>query len=77
VGGNNFEPDRGIMRAEAATIVNNMLGRIGDKEMIDAGLGRSFPDVDKSHWGWYEIGEASSSHDHDFNDTFTSEFWAD
>ena len=77
VGGNNFEPDRGIMRAEAATIVNNMLGRIGDKETIDAGLGRSFPDVDKSHWGWYEIGEASSSHDHDFNDTFTSEFWAD
>lgn len=77
VGDNSFEPDRGIMRAEAATIVNNMLGRIGDKDKIDAGLGRQFPDVSKSHWGWYEIGEASYSHKASFNDAFTKEFWAD
>lgn len=75
VGDNNFEPDRNIQRAEAATIVNNMLGRIGDKDKIDAGEGRQFPDVDDSHWGWYEIGEATYGHDHDFNDTYTQEYW--
>lgn len=75
VGGNKFEPDRPIVRAEAATIVNNMLGRIGDREMIDAGEGRQFPDVNKSYWGWYEIGEATMSHDHDFNEAYTQEIW--
>ena len=75
VGGNKFEPDRPIVRAEAATIVNNMLGRIGDREMIDAGKGRQFPDVDKSYWGWYEIGEATMNHDHSFNDELTVETW--
>jgi len=77
VGNNSFEPDRGIMRAEAATIVNNMLGRMGDKDKIDAGLGRAFPDVDKSHWGWYEIGEASFAHKAVFNDAYTKETWLD
>ena len=75
VGGNIFEPDREILRAEAATIVNNMLGRIGDYEKIDAGLGRQFPDVDKSHWAWYEIGEASMTHGFSFNRDFTKETW--
>ena len=77
VGGNIFEPDRPILRAEAATIVNNMLGRIGDYQQIDAGHARFFPDVDKSHWAWYEIGEASNSHEASYNSDFTVEFWHD
>ena len=75
IGNNVFEPNRSITRAEAATIVNNMLGRIGDLEKIDAGYGRDFPDVDKSHWGWYEINEAANGHDHSFNSEFTKETW--
>lgn len=77
VGGNIFEPDRPILRAEAATIVNNMMGRIGDYAKIDAGLGRQFPDVDKSHWAWYEIGEASDGHGFSFNSDYTVEIWHD
>lgn len=77
VGGNIFEPDRNITRAEAATIVNNMLGRMGDYDMIDAGHGRRFPDVDNSHWGWYEIIEATDSHTHSNDSEFVEEIWHD
>lgn len=75
VGNNLFAPSQNIKRAEAATIVNHMLGRLADKEKIDAGFARKFPDVFKSHWGWYEIAEATTAHDFKINKAFTQETW--
>lgn len=75
VGGNNFAPNRNISRAEAATIVNRMLGRLGDKEKIDAGAGTRFPDVSDAHWAWYNIVEASTNHGFTINAARTEETW--
>ena len=75
VGDNMFAPNRSTTRAEVATIVNHMLGRLGDDVAIDAGEGRQFPDVTKSHWAWYEIAEAATEHDYEFNADYTKETW--
>ena len=64
IGGNRFAPDRLITRGEAAAMVNRMLGRLADKAAIDAGQARPLPDVDDSHWAWYEVGEATTEHDY-------------
>lgn len=77
VGGNNYEPNRPISRAEVATIINNMLGRIGDYDKIDDGYGRDFKDVPDNHWGRYEIAEASTDHGHSVNSEYTDETWHD
>lgn len=75
VGDGTFRPDRSITRAETATMVNRMLGRLGDQAAIDAGLGRKFPDVTKAHWAWYQIGEATSTHNYHMNSDRTQETW--
>lgn len=75
VGDGTFRPDRSITRAETATMVNRMLGRLPDETAIDAGLGRKFPDVTKSHWAWYQIGEATASHNYTMNSDRTQETW--
>ena len=77
VGDNMYAPSRAIKRVEAVTIVNNMLGRLGDRDKIDMGLCRQFPDVSKSHWGWYQIAEATTVHDHSFDEYRTVETWID
>ena len=64
VGDNKFEPDRSIIRAEAATLVNRMLGRAADKEAVDAGLAKDWEDVSESFWGKYDIAEATTEHDY-------------
>lgn len=75
VGDGTFQPDRTISRAETATMVNRMLGRLGDQTAIDAGLGRKFPDVTKAHWAWYQIGEATAGHNYTMNSDRTQETW--
>ena len=76
IGDNKFGPMQKITRAEVATIVNHMLGRLGDWDAIDNGEGRWFPDVTKSHWAWYEIAEATTDHDYKFNQKRTEETWS-
>ncbi|MCD7934199.1 MAG: S-layer homology domain-containing protein [Oscillospiraceae bacterium] len=68
-----FAPSRAITRAEIATIVNRMLGRLTDESAIDAGQGTSFPDVSQSHWAWYQIAEATT--DHSYTKTDGAETW--
>jgi len=75
VGDNKFDPNRPITRAEAATIVNHMLGRLGDDDAIEAGEGRQFPDVTKAHWAYEEIAEATTTHDYTINADRTKETW--
>lgn len=60
-----FRPDTTITRAEVTTIVNRMLGRSADKSLIDehAGEIRQFTDLSDSYWCYYNIMEATNTHD--------------
>lgn len=58
-------PDGTLSRAEAATIVNRVLGRIPDAQTINSASGiRIFPDVDRQYWAYLNIMEASIAHDY-------------
>lgn len=70
-----FNPDAPITRAEAAAVINRMLGRLGDYAAIDSGSARSFPDVSESFWGYYDIAEATSGHDFVFGKENLHEEW--
>ncbi len=72
-----FRPDQPIKRSEAVTIINRMLNRVADKEYIEENIDEvlTYPDLDKSHWAYYEILEASNWHDHKVENN--TEFWTD
>lgn len=74
-GNGMFGPADKITRAQAATMVNRMLGRLCDEDAIDNGAGRQFPDVPQSHWAWYEIAEATTAHKYQMNSDRTQETW--
>ena len=74
VGDGLFEPERNISRAEAITLVNRMLGRYPDKDYIDGHTDLvQYSDLTNSHWAYYEVMEASNSHD--FERYIGGEFW--
>ena len=60
-----FKPDANITRAEAAKVVNTMLGRAADEDFVDANGGslKDFPDLSKDYWAFYDIMEATNAHD--------------
>ena len=63
-GNNRFYPTSTITRAEAMTIINRVLGR-GVDEHSDLRNIKLFSDnMDPNAWYYYEIVEASNSHDH-------------
>lgn len=71
-GNNRFAPEDNITRAEAATIVNRMLGRNADKAFVDSHTKdlKKFPDVLSSQWFYYTVMEATNAHNHTgFNET--------
>ena len=71
-----FRPEQNITRAEATKVTNALLNRSADEGYVDAhpSINR-FPDV-ASSWAFYEIMEATVSHD--FNRTQTSgEIWTE
>lgn len=74
-GDGTFSPNANITRAEAAAIVNRMLGRLSDFDAIDAGEGRRFSDVRTSFWGFYDITEASTEHGFTFDEEHLHELW--
>ena len=60
-----FHPDGTLSRAEAAAVTNRVLGRSADKNTVNSGYGiRIFPDLEKWHWAYYDIMEASIGHEH-------------
>ena len=67
-------PEKNITRAEATKIVNALLGRVADKSYIDLNFSslKRFPDVDKLHWAYYEIVEATNGHNYNKN---PNEIW--
>ncbi|NLW52102.1 MAG: Cna B-type domain-containing protein, partial [Tissierellia bacterium] len=63
----SFRPERNLSRAEAVTIINRMLDRVADKSYVDTNA-RSivkYTDLTKVHWAYYDIMEASNSHDYE------------
>ncbi len=61
-----FKPMQNITRAEAVTVVNNMLERTADEAFIADNMAEltTFVDVDSEHWAYYQILEASNGHEH-------------
>lgn len=71
----SFKPTAPITRAEAATVVNNMLNREGDKTFIDKAEDlKLFPDMAKDYWAFLDIVEATNAHDFT-RDTHGVESW--
>ncbi|OUN13216.1 hypothetical protein B5G40_03035 [Flavonifractor sp. An9] len=72
-----FRPYNNIARSEVTAITNRMLGRSADEAFVDSHTDelRQFPDVSKDVWGYYEIMEATNTHDYT-KDT-DGETWAD
>ena len=59
----SFRPNQGVTRAEVVTILNRFLGRIPDREAIDAAPElRFFPDVRPGSWYYYDVMEAANTH---------------
>ena len=64
-GSGRFEPNRNITRAEAVTLMNNVLKRYPDKAYIDSHPETNrFIDIRKGYWAYYAIIEASYAHDY-------------
>lgn len=72
-----FRPYNTIARSEVTAITNRMLGRFADEAFVDghAEQLRQFPDVSKDIWGYYEIMEATNTHD--YNKNGSGETWTD
>ncbi len=62
----SFRPEKELTRAEAVTIINRMLDRVADKSCVDANARTivKYTDLTKAHWAYYDIMEASNSHDY-------------
>ncbi|MCD7948181.1 MAG: InlB B-repeat-containing protein [Oscillospiraceae bacterium] len=61
-----FRPDTNITRAETATLINRVL----DRALVEANEPNDlhvYTDLDKTHWAYYEIMEASHTHDYTRN----------
>ncbi|MEG0765782.1 MAG: S-layer homology domain-containing protein, partial [Pseudoflavonifractor sp.] len=60
----SFKPMENIKRAEAAKIVNTMLWRFPDTKFIDKAEGlKTFPDLAKGNWAYYDVVEATNAHE--------------
>ncbi len=73
----SFRPENNITRAEAVTIINNMLERNCDIDFVKGNekLLKGFSDVKQSHWAYYGIMEAVNGHA--YYKTNTKETWID
>ena len=58
VGNGQFQPDRGITRAEAVTVMNAALGRTGEGFAADRDI-QKFKDVPATHWAFLQVTEAA------------------
>ncbi len=62
---NSFRPNNHITRAEAVTVLNKLFDRsVSAKSLVDLQVGLAgFKDLEQSHWAYYQIIEASNTHD--------------
>ena len=67
MGDGTFRPRDVITRAQAATIINRMLGAAADRAYVDEHVTNPYRDVAPTHWAYYQIMEASIAHDHRYD----------
>ena len=62
----NFGPNDRITRAQVTTIVNNMLGRVADRDYVIDHQNTlvQFNDLTRAHWAYFQIMEATNAHDY-------------
>lgn len=70
-----FKPDAKISRAEAITIVNQMLGRYPAADIKSKADVKNFYDVYTTHWAYGQIAEASTAHTYEINRDTKTETW--
>lgn len=70
----NFRPDNKITRAEIAKILNSLFDRKVNQEGLNDLYIDTFKDLNKGHWGYYDILEASLEHEF-FKDGNSNEEW--
>lgn len=72
-----FRPYLSITRAEVTVITNRMLGRSADQAYVDKHSDelRQFSDVGTDNWAYYDIAEATNSHD--YAKSGSGERWTD
>ena len=61
-----FRPDRNITRAETIAMVNRILGRSASADTVVSGY-KTFEDVSVGAWYYWDIVEASTSHNFQMN----------
>ena len=75
-GSHRFGPSDTLKRAQAATIANRMLGRVADSTWIVENLENDglklFPDVARDHYAFFDIVEATNSHDYEKDNGYES-----
>ena len=72
-----FKPDKPITRAETTKMLNRLFNRSVDKAgMYDVkDEVRRYVDLSKNHWAYYEIMEASHTHDYERASSTAVEHW--
>ena len=71
-----FKPDQTITRAEAMTLVNNVLNRKpGSADKLANGMIEWVDNSDKSAWYYLAVQEATNSHEYDRDDDDSYEQW--
>lgn len=68
-----FRPNAKITRAEAVTILNHLLGRVPDTDILQKPDAKNFYDVFPDHWAYGNILEAATTHSY-YHDS-TGERW--
>lgn len=66
----SFKPQKEINRAEAVKIVNAFLKRGVDEIGVGKLNSKTWSDVSKTYWAYYEIAEASNSHSYYYRDGY-------
>ena len=61
----SFQPDKPITRTEAAKLINRVLKRRVDQVGLLGEIVIKWPDLEVEHWGYYELMEATISHDYE------------
>ena len=73
----SFKPDQPITRGEVVTITNRMLNRFADEDYVDHNLNKiiNYTDIDKSHWAYYPVVEATNGHNYERKGNGKDETW--
>lgn len=73
----SFKPDQPISRAEVVAITNRMLNRFADEDYVNHNPQEIIPykDMEKTHWAYYPIIEATNGHSYERKANGQDERW--